>query len=139
MDKVVIVGSGISGLECAIRCAGHGMHAVLVSPFPSERSQSVMAAGGINAVTSDHEEGDSESSHIEDTLKGGSFLAGPKAVSGLCNHAREIIGYLEKIGTVFSVDENGRPMRRAFGGQSFKRTYYCGSGTGKLIVSAKIF
>ena len=138
MDKVVIVGSGIAGLSCAIRCAGAGMHVVLVSPFPSERSQSVMAAGGINAVTSDHESGDSVSSHIEDTLKGGCYLAGRTAVSGLCSHAEDIIRYLEGIGTVFSVDEKGRPMRRAFGGQSFKRTYYCGSGTGKLIVSALV-
>ena len=29
-------------------------------------------------------------------------------------------------------------MRRAFGGQSFRRTYYCGSATGKHIVSALV-
>ena len=138
MEKVVVVGSGIAGLSCAIRCAGHGIQVILVSPFPSERSQSVMAAGGINAVTADHEPGDSVAAHIEDTLKGGCYLAGRTAVTGLCSHAGEILGYLEKIGTVFSVNENGRPMRRAFGGQSFKRTHFCGSGTGKLIVSALV-
>ena len=138
MKEVLVVGSGISGLSCAIRCAGHGMQVKLVSPAPSERAQSVMAAGGINAVTPKHEEGDSVASHIEDTLKGGAYLAGRRAVAGLCGHAGDIISYLERIGTVFSVDEEGSPMVRAFGGQSHNRTHYCGSSTGKQIVSALI-
>ena len=138
MKEVLIIGSGISGMMCAVRCAEKGMHVTLVSPFPSERSQSVMAAGGINAVRPEHEQGDSVESHIDDTLKGGCYINGKEAVTGLCKNAGEIINYLESIGTVFSIDENGQPMRRAFGGQSHKRTYYCGSSTGKQIVSALV-
>ena len=48
--KVLIIGSGISGLTAAIASADMGNHVVLVSPYPSERAQSVMAAGGINAA-----------------------------------------------------------------------------------------
>ena len=138
MKHVLIIGSGISGMTCAIRCAGAGLRVTLVSPFPSERSQSVMAAGGINAVTADCEEGDSVACHIEDTLKGGDFLAGREAVAGLCGHAESIIRYLESIGTVFTVDSSGKPVTRAFGGQTHKRTHYCGSSTGKQIVSALV-
>ena len=138
MKEVLIIGSGISGLSCAIRCAEHGVHAVLVSPRPSERAQSVMAAGGINAVTSDPEEGDSVACHIEDTLKSGASISGRSAVTGLCSNAEEILMWLERKGTVFSVDEKGSPARRAFGGQTYKRTHYCGSSTGKQIVSALI-
>ncbi len=140
MREVLIIGSGISGMACAIRCARRGMHATLAAPYPSERSQSVMAAGGINAALPEPEcePGDSVACHVEDTLKGGAFLAGPEAVAGLCGHAAEILRDLERIGTVFSVDRNGRPQRRAFGGQSYKRTYYCGAGTGKMIVSALV-
>jgi succinate dehydrogenase / fumarate reductase flavoprotein subunit len=138
MKEVLIIGSGISGMMCAVRCAEKSMHVTLVSPFPSERSQSVMAAGGINAVKTEHEQGDSIESHIEDTLKGGCYINGKQAVTGLCENAGGIINYLESIGTVFSIDENGQPMRRAFGGQSHKRTYYCGSSTGKQIVSALV-
>ena len=138
MKKVIIIGSGISGVACAVRCAQQGVHATLVSPFPSERAQSVMAAGGINAVTQDAEPGDGVDSHIEDTLRGGCGIGGKRAVTGLCESAEEIIQYLEKIGTVFSVDASGRPARRAFGGQSHKRTFYCGSSTGKQIVSALV-
>ncbi len=138
MKEILIIGNGISGMMCAIRCAELGMKVRLVAPGPSEQSQSVMAAGGINAVTERHEEGDSVKCHIEDTLKGGAYLAGRNAVEGLCSDAREIIHYLERIGTVFSVDEKDRPLLRAFGGQSYKRTHYCGSSTGKHIVSALI-
>ena len=138
MKKVLIIGSGISGMSCAVRCAGHGLHVMLVSPYPSERAQSVMAAGGINAVTDDHEEGDSIESHIEDTLKGGAMLGGRNAVKGLCEHAEGIIRYLESIGTVFTVDESGIPRTRAFGGQSHKRTHFCGASTGKQIISALV-
>ena len=138
MKKILVIGSGISGLMCAIRCAGRGIQTTLVSPYPSERAQSVMAAGGINAVLSFSDEGDTVESHIEDTLKGGAYLGGKNAVGGLCSRAPEIIRYLENIGTVFSLDPEGRPARRAFGGQSHKRTYYCGSSTGKQIVSALV-
>ncbi len=138
MRNVLIIGSGISGMACAVRCASLGMHVELVSPFPSERSQSVMAAGGINAVTDACEAGDSVACHVEDTLKGGGYLAGRDAVTGLCARGGEIIRYLESIGTVFSVDGQGRPARRAFGGQTYKRTYYCGASTGKQIVSALV-
>ncbi len=138
MRDVCVIGAGIAGMSLAVRCAEHGMRVTLVSPSPSERAQSVMAMGGINAVTSYCEEGDSVECHVKDTLKGGSYLAGEKAVRGLCSHAGEILDYLESIGTVFSVDEQGRPDRRAFGGQSHKRTYYCGASTGKQIVSALV-
>ena len=138
MKKVLIIGSGISGMSCAVKLAEAGIYVLLISPFPSERSQSVMAAGGINAVLPDCEEGDSVSCHIEDTLKGGDSLAGGKAVEGLCRHAEEVIRYLEGIGTVFTVDNSGHPVRRAFGGQSYRRTCYCGASTGKQIVSALV-
>ena len=53
MKDILIIGNGISGMMCAIRCAERGMHVRLIAPGPSEQSQSVMAAGGINAVTAE--------------------------------------------------------------------------------------
>ena len=132
MKRALIIGSGISGMACAVRCAKLGVHATLVSPFPSEQSQSVMAAGGINAVLPENDTGDTVASHIEDTLKGGCLLGGEQAVTGLCDHGEAILRDLERIGTVFSVDGTGRPLRRAFGGQSHRRTYYCGASTGTI-------
>lgn len=138
MKEVLIIGSGIAGMSAAASCAERGMHVCLLSPFPSERSQSVMAAGGINAVLEDNYQSDSVESHIEDTLAGGCNIAGRKAVEGLCGSAEDIIRMLENAGMVFSRDEDGRIARRAFGGQSHDRTCYSGTSTGKHIVSALV-
>ena len=138
MKEVIVIGSGIAGMSAAVRCAEHGISVTLVSPFSSERSQSVMAAGGINAFTDSPEPGDSLDSYIDDTLKGGCHLAGKNAVTGLCENSGKILKYLENIGAVFSIENDGSPSKRSFGGQSHKRTYYCGSSTGKHIVSALV-
>lgn len=138
MKHVLVIGSGIAGLSCAVSCAQRGMQVTMVSPFPSERSQSVLAAGGINAVTPSHEAGDSIDSHIEDTLKGGCEIAGKEAVRGLCESAPDIIAWLERLGTVFTTDPDGSVSKRAFGGQSHRRTCFCGAATGKQIVTALV-
>jgi succinate dehydrogenase / fumarate reductase flavoprotein subunit len=138
MKKVLVIGSGISGLTTAIECASKGIEVLLVSPFPSERAQSVLAAGGINAALDHKNERDSIESHIEDTLKGGCYLAGRRSVTGLCKTAPEILEWLEHLGTVFSRTNDGRIDQRAFGGQSHRRTCFCGASTGKQIVTALV-
>lgn len=138
MKSVLIIGSGISGLTCAIETAKKGFKAIIVSPYPSERSQSVMAAGGINAVLPVCDDGDSIDLHIKETIESGCHIGGIKAVKALCNDAPYIIEWLESIGVIFSRDKNGNTARRAFGGQSRKRTVYAGASTGKQIVTALI-
>ena len=135
MKQVLIIGGGLSGLSCAIGLAEKGIISTIVSPYPSERSQSVMAAGGINAALGSY---DSPECHAEDTLKSGGDIAGKEAVLGLCSAAPEIIRYLEQLGVVFNREENGEISLRAFGGQSRKRTAYAGASTGKQIMSALI-
>ena len=135
MKQVVIIGSGLSALSCAIALAEQNIRAVIASPYPSERAQSVMAAGGINAAIGI---GDSPEQHAEDTLKSGGNLAGKEAVLGLCTAAPNIIRQLEKLGVVFSRNKNGEVALRAFGGQSKNRTAYAGASTGKQIMTALI-
>lgn len=135
MKQVVIIGSGLSALSCAIALAEQGIRAVIASPYPSERAQSVMAAGGINAALGTN---DSPEQHAEDTLKSGGNLAGKEAVLGLCTAAPNIIRQLEKLGVVFSRNKNGEVALRAFGGQSKNRTAYAGASTGKQIMTALI-
>ena len=135
MKHVLIIGSGLSGLSCALALAEKGIRSTLVSPYPSERAQSVMAAGGINAALG---KDDSPERHAEDTLKSGGNIAGKEAVSGLCSAAPEIVRWLDSIGVVFSRNENGEVAVRAFGGQSRNRTAYAGASTGKQIMTALI-
>ena len=135
MKHVLIIGSGLSGLSCAIELAEKGIHSTLVSPYSSERAQSVMAAGGINAAIGAD---DSVEQHAEDTLNSGGSIAGKEVVTGLCLAAPEIIRQLEGLGVVFSRNEDGKVALRAFGGQSRNRTAYAGASTGKQIMSALI-
>lgn len=134
MKNVLIIGSGLSGISCAIDLAENGICSTLVSPLPSERAQSVMAAGGINAALGSD---DSPESHAADTLKSGGFIAGKKAVSGLCSAAPDIVKWLDGLGVMFSKDNDALSLR-ALGGQSHNRTAYAGSSTGKQIMTALI-
>ena len=138
MKKTLIIGSGISGLSAAIECASKGIEVILASPYSPERAQSVLASGGINGVLDSDGSGDSIDSHIEDTLSAGCMIAGDEAVKGLCENASDIIRWLERLGTVFSLDSDNNIRRRAFGGQSYNRTCYAGTSTGKQIVTALV-
>ena len=135
MKHVLMIGGGLSGLSCAIALAENGIRSTLVSPYPSERAQSVMAAGGINAALG---KDDSPACHIEDTLKSGGSIAAAEAVTGLCNAAPDIVHQLEEIGVVFNRGEDREVALRAFGGQSRNRTAYAGASTGKQIMTALI-
>ena len=135
MKHVLIIGSGLSGLSCAIHLAQRGIRSTLVSPYPSERAQSVMAAGGINASIG---KDDLPQIHADDTFKSGGNIAGKDAILSLCSSAPEIVRWLESIGVVFSRDKNGGVALRAFGGQSRNRTAYAGASTGKQIMTALI-
>ena len=135
MKHVLIIGSGLSGLSCAVALAEKGIRSTLVSPYPSERAQSVMAAGGINAALG---KDDSPEIHAEDTLKSGGNIAEKEAVLGLCSAAPGIVRWLESLGVVFSRNDGGEVALRAFGGQSRNRTAYAGASTGKQIMTALI-
>lgn len=135
MKHVLIIGAGLAGLSCAIHLAENGISSTLVAPYPSERAQSVMAAGGINAALG-HD--DSPGQHALDTLKSGGNIAGEKSVEGLCSAAPSLIRWLEKLGVVFNRNEDGEVALRPFGGQSFNRTAFAGASTGKQIMTALI-
>ena len=135
MDGVIIIGAGLSGLSAALTLAEHGKRCILVSAQPSERAQSVLAEGGINAAADTMGEGDSTALHYEDTMKGGVYLADPNAVEGLTENAPMILKKLTELGVPFNIS-GGRPVLRNFGGQKKKRTAYAKSSTGKMIMSA---
>lgn len=138
MKRILIIGAGLAGLTAAIKTADNGSTAILVSPSPSERAQSVMAMGGINVAFNTKGQDDSIEEHYRDTIKGGNYLNSPKAVKKLTEDAPTVVKWLESIGTSFTRDENGNIDLRYFGGQKKMRTAYAGARTGKQIVSALI-
>ena len=121
MEKINIIGAGISGLAAAIRLAEAGRPCRLISSLPSERAQSVLAEGGINAALDTMGEEDTVREHFDDTMKGGCYLEDPDTVRGLTGAAPGIVKDLVSLGVPFR-QEGGKLILRNFGGQKKKRT-----------------
>lgn len=137
MNYINIIGSGLAGLSAAVNCAELGCKCRLISILPSERSQSVMAEGGINAALDTMGENDTVQEHFNDTIKGGVYLADPNAVWGLCRNAPDIVKWLCSIGTPLQMKGSSLILRN-FGGQKKKRTAYAKSSTGKILMTSLI-
>lgn len=137
MPRVNIVGAGLAGLSAALTLAEEGVPCRLISAQASERAQSVLAEGGINAALNLMGEHDSVEEHYADTMRGGVWLADPNAVWGLVNDAPAIVRRLATLGVPFQ-REHGAMIQRNFGGQKKKRTAYAKSSTGKVLVSALV-
>ena len=137
MEKINIIGAGLSGLSAAIALAEAGRPCRLISAQPSERAQSVLAEGGINASLNTMGEDDTPGEHFADTMKGGAYLADPNAVAGLTARAPEIVMWLARLGAPLQ-REGGRLVQRNFGGQKKKRTAYARSSTGKVLMTTLI-
>ena len=131
VKEIIVIGAGLAGLTCSVKSASKNMHAA-----HSERSQSVMAMGGINAALNTKGEDDSVNEHYKDTINAGQHINNHDAVEKLTNDAPEIIDWLSKLGTSFTRDDDGNVDVRYFGGQKKMRTAYAGARTGKQILTA---
>jgi len=135
MNRINIIGAGLAGLSAALTIAKAGKGCRLISPMSSERAQSVMAEGGINAALNTMGEDDTPQEHYADTMKGGVYLADPNAVYRLCTEAPATVSELCNLGAALRMQKNG-PVLRNFGGQKKKRTAYAKSSTGKILMTA---
>lgn len=138
MKPVVIVGAGIAGLTAALTAAARGQKVILVSSAPSERAQSVMAEGGINAALDNKGQHDSVEEHFRDTMRAGCDLADANAVRALTALAPETVLWLAELGVPFNRTAEGKLDQRYFGGQKKQRTAFARSGTGKQVMTALI-
>ena len=134
---VNVIGAGLAGLSAAITLARAGISCNLISSLYSERAQSVLAEGGINAVLNTMGEDDTIAEHFTDTMRGGCFLEAESAVRNLTQNAPDVVRELVRLGVPFQSSE-GRLILRNFGGQLKKRTAYAKSSTGKMIMTALI-
>lgn len=135
---LVIVGAGLAGLSAALTAVKNGWTVKLVSSLASERAQSVMAEGGINAALNTKGEEDSPEQHYTDTMTAACGLADPNAVWGMTQAASELVRSLHHLGVQFNVTDDDELDLRNFGGQKKKRTAFAQSDTGKQLMTALI-
>ncbi len=117
---VIILGSGGAGLRAAISCFDEGVKniAVISKVMPS-LSHTVSAKGGVNAALG-NEQDDDWRWHAYDTIKSADYIADNDAVEIMCQMAPQNIIELEKMGVVFSRNQDGKIAQRAYGGQMTK-------------------
>ncbi len=132
LHDILIVGAGLAGMRAAI-AAPPDLDVSVISKVHPVRSHSVAAQGGINAALG---ENDSWEAHAHDTTKGGLYLGDQDAIEAMCREAPDDIHELERLGVIFSRDEQGRIAQRPFGGAGFPRTCYAADRTGHAILHA---
>jgi len=129
---ILIVGAGLAGMRAALAAPPHLSVAVLSKVHPV-RSHSVAAQGGINAALGDK---DSWDAHAFDTTKGGLYLGDQDGIETMCREGPGDILELERMGVIFSRDDQGRIAQRPFGGAGFPRACYAADRTGHAILHA---
>jgi succinate dehydrogenase / fumarate reductase, flavoprotein subunit len=135
--RVIVVGSGLAGLSCAMKLAEEGVDVDLVSTGPARSSHSVCAQGGINACNEiARQQGYSEWTHFDETILGGDFLADQPPVHEMCYWAPRIVDLLDRMGVPFNRTAEGRRALRRMGGSLFLQTYFAGATTGQQLVYA---
>lgn len=132
---VVVVGSGLSGLTVALKCAGADFSVALVTKESLAENSSYYAQGGIAAVWDIN---DSFESHIQDTLTAGAGLCNSSVVEFVVTKGPESINWLIENGVVFSRrgQDTGHPEEFHLtqeGGHSTRRVIHAEDATGKKV------
>ncbi|MBE6677957.1 MAG: FAD-dependent oxidoreductase [Ruminococcaceae bacterium] len=125
---VVIIGSGIAGLYCALHLNSE-LQVAVITKTNIDESNSYLAQGGIAAVISKE---DQFISHIQDTLTAGAGLCDEKAVKVLVEEGPENIRELIDMQIPFDVNSEGDLLITREGGHHMRRIVHCGGdATGK--------
>ena len=127
----VVVGAGLAGLAAAKELTEAGRETAVITKLHPLRSHSGAAQGGINAALG---KDDSTELHEFDTVKGSDYLADQDCVELMCSKAPETIRWAERMGAVFSRNNEGDIAIRPFGGQSKPRACYAKDRTGLTLL-----
>jgi L-aspartate oxidase len=130
LSDYLIIGSGIAGLNLALRMADSG-HVNVISKTSLDETNTNYAQGGIASVTT---ESDSFESHISDTLTAGAGLCHRDAVEVMVTEGPNRINDLIEWGVAFSKSKGNSDYELAReGGHSVSRIFHVKDFTGAEI------
>lgn len=134
---VVVVGSGVSGLICAIELKKMGVDVLLITKGRIFDSNSFHAQGGVAVV---FDKSDSFDKHFSDTVRAGRGLCDESVVKFFVENGP---GYIRKLiyeyGIEFermnsTADREGGFLLGLEGGHSHRRVLHSGDATGQVII-----
>lgn len=125
---ILIVGSGCSGLYCALKLP-RDKKITVITKSDAERSDSFLAQGGMCMLKDNSDYG----SYFEDTMRAGHYENDAGAVEIMIKGSREVVSDLVSYGADFRRDENGELVYTREGGHSENRIVFHEDVTGKEI------
>ena len=132
---VLIIGSGVAGLACALKL-DKNLSVALISKGSLVDGSSWLAQGGIAAVL---DEEDSIEAHVNDTLIAGDGLCHKDTVKFVVENGQKTIRWLVDQGVLFTKDKSNKNFHLGQeGGHSFRRILHSADATGKAITRALI-
>jgi L-aspartate oxidase len=120
---VVIVGSGVAGLTCALHLREAGLHVTVVTKVNIDDGSTRWAQGGIAAVLDPL---DTPQAHAQDTLVAGVGLCDEEAVDVLVTEGPARVRELIRWGTQFDRHPDGSLMLTREGGHHASRIVHAG-------------
>jgi L-aspartate oxidase len=120
---VVVVGSGVAGLTCALHLREAGLHVTVVTKVNIDDGSTRWAQGGIAAVLDPL---DTPEAHATDTMVAGVGLCDPAAVEVLVTEGPARVRELMRWGTRFDRHDDGSLMLTREGGHHANRIAHAG-------------
>jgi succinate dehydrogenase / fumarate reductase flavoprotein subunit len=131
----IVLGAGLSGLMAAHEIGKDGFKVAIISKVFPTRSHSSSAEGGIAAYIPGNSDPNDDPDYMTyDTVKGGDYLVDQDAAELLSAKSGEIAMTMERWGTLFNRQPDGRVAVRYFGGQTYPRTRFVGDKTGMALL-----
>ncbi|MGN0804729.1 MAG: L-aspartate oxidase [Candidatus Coproplasma sp.] len=127
---VVIVGTGVAGLNCALNLPEDKSVLVICKKSP-ELSDSYLAQGGICRLRGE----DDYEEYYNDTMRAGHYENNPDAVECMIRSSQEVIDDLTDLGVEFAREADGSLAYTREGGHTSPRICFHEDSTGREITT----
>jgi L-aspartate oxidase len=122
---IVVVGTGVAGLTCAIDAARAGAAVLLLTKGAPDEANTYWAQGGVAVVRDERDAGDSVDAHIQDTVVAGGGLSDTDVVAMILTEGPGAVARLIARGARFDAGPGGL-LRTREGGHCANRVIHAG-------------